>query len=75
MKAVFHFSELFEYKTEFLALSMQLFNNWRIFKALPHGKGTRHERESVLQILRILKEEETLFDEWEREREKMNRSK
>jgi len=57
-------------QTPFLAASLQLYNDFAMFKVLPHGKGTMDERRSVLDIISILKAEESAFNAWELERSK-----
>lgn len=47
---------------------MEIFSNFKIFKTLPHGRGTMKERNTVIQIIRILESCQNEFDEWEREK-------
>lgn len=56
--------------TPFLIASINLYGNYSAFNTLPHGMGTLSERQSVLDILKILRQEENLFDAWEREKSK-----
>lgn len=60
--------------TAFFRVSMQRFNEWMICKVLPHGKGTMHERQSILDIIRVITGESNEFDMWEHEKE-MNKRK
>lgn len=48
--------------------SLRLYNEWSVFKILPHGKGTMNERQTVLDIIRILTGEENRFNNWDLER-------
>lgn len=54
--------------TPFLMASLRLYNEWSVFKILPHGKGTMDERQTVLDIIRILTGEENRFNNWDLER-------
>jgi len=44
-------------RTPFLADSLQLFSQWKTLGALPHGKGTLAEKQTVVDILMILSQE------------------
>lgn len=56
--------------TPFFAASLDLYLNWAVFKILPHGKGTMHERQSVIEILRILNSEDNKYQSWDMKRDK-----
>ena len=60
--------EAVDLHTDFFRFSWVLFVRWKTFNVLPHGKGTLDERNTTLEILRILNEEEHLFDSWEQEK-------
>lgn len=62
------YEEIQELKTDFLFRSFSLFSDYSCFKVLPHGKGTMDERPTVIEALKILSEEENLWDAWEREK-------
>lgn len=51
-------------RTPFLMEAVALFNRWKLLKALPHGGGTMDERETVLEILEVLEDENNGFDSW-----------
>ena len=57
-----------QYATPFFFRSMEIFANFKIFNTLPHGKGTSKERNTVIQIIKILTTCQNEFDEWEREK-------
>ena len=57
-----------ELETPFLLASLRLYKEWSCFKILPHGKGTLDERQSVINIIRILSEEENRYSNWELDR-------
>lgn len=61
------YEQIQEYKTRFLADSIKLYNNFKLF-GLPHGKGWLNERGSVLEILMTLESESNLYDSWEAEK-------
>ena len=52
-------------RTTFFARAWQVYSNWTLFKKLPHGKGTLKENNTTIEIIRILTEEEQLWDRWE----------
>lgn len=54
--------------TPFLLASLRLFREWSCFKILPHGKGTMEERQTVIDIIKILTQEENNYNSWEMER-------
>lgn len=60
--------EIHELDTEFLKQSLDLFMSFRILGVLPHGGGWMNERRTVVDILKILKSEESAFDAWEHEK-------
>lgn len=53
--------------TPFLAASLRLYGDFSVFKILPHGKGTMDEKQSVIEIIKILKSEENAYINWEME--------
>lgn len=58
-----------QFRTEFFARSMRLYNNWKLFRqAPPRGMGFAEERTTTIDILMILEEESNLYDAWEREK-------
>ena len=60
--------EIHALDTEFLRRSMELYANFRVLETLPHGGGWLSERSTVIDILRILRSEESAFDAWEHEK-------
>lgn len=61
-------------KTRFFARSWRLYSDWTLFKKLPHGKGPMKENETVISIIRILSEEENLWDRWDMDNRMKKRS-
>ena len=57
-------------KTPFLSICLKLFQEWKIFKVLPHGGGTLEERQVILDILTLLEHEYNEFEAWEMEKKK-----
>lgn len=53
--------------TPFLAASLELYSNFVLLGVLPHGQGTLGERETVIEILKILKSEDNRYQNWEME--------
>lgn len=49
---------------------MHLYNEWKTFNVLPHGRGTMDERRTVIQALSVLEDESNSWDRWEWEKEK-----
>ncbi len=47
---------------------MDLFNAYQTFKILPHGKGIIDENASVIQILKIMQQEISNYERYEREK-------
>lgn len=66
--ATLSWNEIQAQNTPFLRESISLFRDWKRFSILPNGRGTRGERNSVIQILRILDEEDFEWNEWERDK-------
>ena len=65
-----------QYRTDFLALAINLFVNWRLFNKMPPcGNGWANERTVTVQILRILDSEDGLYDAWIRDVEDDKRKK
>ena len=65
-----------QYRTDFLALAINLFVNWRLFNKMPPcGNGWANERNVTVQILRILDSEDGLYDAWIRDVEDDKRKK
>lgn len=62
------YKQIKELNTSFLVASIGLYNDYAAFNVLPHGKGTMAERSTVIQILKILKQEDNLFQSWELEK-------
>ncbi len=58
--------------TPFLRAALNLYRDWSTFKILPHGKGTLNERQTVIDTIRILTQEENKYTNWEID--KSNRS-
>ena len=57
-------------KTEFFAEAIRLYSDYTAFKILPHGKGTRDERPTVLEVLKILMSEDNLWQAWQMEKDR-----
>ena len=66
------YEEIKELKTEFFYLSWRLYTNYKLF-GLPHGSGWASERNTVLEIIRILEEETNAHDAWEMEQNRPSR--
>ena len=62
------YGEIQALKTNFLFRAFALFSDFNTFNVLPHGGGTILERSTVLEALKILKEEASLWDAWEMEK-------
>ena len=56
-------------RTDFLAIAFSLYSDWVVFKVLPNGKGTRDERPTVLEALKILSSEDNQWQCWEMEKQ------
>ena len=61
-------------RTRFFSRAWETYSNWSLFKALPHGKGTLRENNVTISIIRILTEEEQLWDRWEWDMRQNNRT-
>lgn len=59
-------------KTDFLFKAFAIFSDFNVFNVLPHGQGTLAERPTVLEAIKILKEEESLWQAWEMDKMKSN---
>lgn len=55
-------------KTDFFYLAMDLFSSYCTFGGTPSANGWQNERRCVLDIIKILKSEESSFDAWEMEK-------
>lgn len=64
------YEEIQSLKTNFLFRAFALFSDFNTFNVLPHGQGTLAERPTVLEAIKILKEEENLWQQWEWEKNK-----
>lgn len=62
------YDEAQDLATPFLMASLRIYNEWAVFKILPHGQGTMGERQAYLEIIRILHQEENAYSNWEMER-------
>ena len=62
--------EIAELDTTFAARAFALYNEWKTFNVLPHGRGTMDERRTVLTALFIIEEEAHAWDRWEMEKTK-----
>ena len=62
--------EIESLKTDFLYRAFALFSDFNTFNVLPHGGGTLDERPTVLEAIKILKEEESLWQAWEMDKNK-----
>lgn len=62
------FDEAQDLATPFLMASIKIFKEWSVFKTLPHGQGTLGERQTYLDIIKILQGEENGYSNWEMER-------
>ena len=67
--AVVTYDEIQELKTPFLSKALLLYNNYKLF-GLPHGKGYIKERQTILDVIRIIEDENNSFDIWEIEKRK-----
>lgn len=56
-------------RTDFLSIAFSLYSDWVVFKVLPNGKGTRDERPTVLEALKILSSEDNQWQCWEMEKQ------
>lgn len=54
--------------TPFLMASLHAYREWTVFKTLPHGGGTMGERQTWLDIIRTLTQEENAYSSWEMDR-------
>lgn len=59
-----------ELETPFLLSALRLYSEWNCFKILPHGKGLMDERQTVIDIIRILTQEENKYSNWEMDRDR-----
>lgn len=66
------YDEAQDLATPFLMASLRIYNEWAVFKTLPHGQGTMGERQTYLEIIRILHQEENGYSNWEMERSRRN---
>lgn len=62
------YEEIQALRTDFLFRAFALFSDFNTFNVLPHGQGTLAERPTVLEAIRILKEEDGLWQQWEMEK-------
>lgn len=62
--------EIQSLKTDFLFRAFAVFSDFNVFGCLPHGQGTLGERPTVLEAIRILKEEDNLWQMWEMDKNK-----
>lgn len=68
--------EVPQFRTLFFNRCMELYNNWKLFKQSPPlGQGWANERNVTCRILRILENENNLYDAWQREVEEAKRKK
>lgn len=66
---VYKAKDIREYANEFFYRSLKLWSDFEKFQILPHGKGTMHERETTLQIIKALSAAQNEYDQWEREKQ------
>ena len=59
-------------KTDFFSEAVALYSDYAVFKVLPNGKGTRHERPTVLSALKILMSEDNQWQMWQMEKDRNN---
>lgn len=65
-----------QYRTDFLALAINLFVDWQLFnKTPPCGNGWAYERNVTVQILRIMESEENLYKAWQDDLKEAKRQK
>lgn len=62
------YDEIQSLRTDFLFRAFALFSDFNVFQVLPHGKGTLDERPTVLEAIKILKEESDMWQAWEMEK-------
>lgn len=63
------FKDIQALKTSFLFSAINLYRDYSTFNILPHGKGTLHENATIIEILQIMKEEETKYKNYMQEKE------
>lgn len=54
--------------TPFFRASMTLYSDFKVFGCLPHGHGTLAERQTVLDIIKVLSNEEARYENWRMEK-------